>query len=139
MAKALKMERFRYNFFSLLEEQADDAETRMLFSQIAAEEGKHCDLFTLELELMGEEIIDETDYKSEGTFGMGVTKIARKGPSMVLLYAILVKRRIIDFYIASVDKINNSWTKMFISELIGHEEKHVRMLREKLAKVQSAV
>ncbi|MDO9537939.1 MAG: ferritin family protein [Thermoplasmata archaeon] len=138
LAKALKMEQFRYNFFSLLEEHADDAESRLMFLEIAKEEEKHCDMFMLELEMMGEEIADETDYKPEGAFGVSVTKIVRKGPSMVLLYAILVKQKIIDFYIASVDKSDNSWTKMFITELIGHEEEHVLMLNEKLVKIQNA-
>ena len=138
MSKALKIERFGQNFFSLLEEMVDDEESRRLFGHLSAEEESHCQMFREELQANGGEIAQEDDIDPDKIFNVGVAKIIRKGSASVFTFAIQIEQRMIDFYRTSMNDINDSGFRKFLSNLIEFEETHKQVLNEKLAQVQPA-
>lgn len=128
LSRALKMEKFGQNFFSLLEGTVDDEESRKLFHQLAAEEEKHCRMFLEELRLNGGEVVDNYEFEPDRIFNKGVASIIKEGPVAVLGYAIEVKQRIIAFYTKSLGTIQNSGIRKFLKDLITYEENHKKLL-----------
>lgn len=134
--KALKMEKFGQNFFSLLEELADGEESQLLFKRLAAEEENHYKLFLAELKNNGGEYIEDNDFDPDRVFNKDIAKIIREGPVSVLTYAIQVEQRVIDFYRESIDAVFNDNVKQFLTNLIDTEETHKRILGVNLARFQ---
>lgn len=135
--KAMKMEKFGQNFFSLLEELADDEESQLLFKRLATEEDNHYKLFLTELKNHGGEYIEDNDFDPDKVFNKDVAKIIREGPVSVLTYAIQVEQRVIDFYRESIDTVFNDHVKQFLTNLIDTEEMHKRILGVNLARFQT--
>jgi rubrerythrin len=133
LSRALKMEKFGQNFFSLLEELADDAESRKLFRRLAAEEDGHCDMFMAELRQNGGSVVQSDDFDPDRVFNKGVAAIIREGPASVFRYAIEVEERAIDFYNKSMDRMQSPRIRKFLSGIIDFEERHMRLLNINLA------
>ena len=132
MARAMKMERFGNNFFSLLAEMVEDDESRGIFILLASEEEHHYELFKEELEHSGEQPLMEDGLEPNDIFIQGVEKLIEEGPTFVLQYAMVVEQNVIDFYSASLNKIKDAKVKKFLSGLIDIEKHHLKILGENL-------
>ena len=132
------MEKYGQNFFSLLEELADDEESQLLFKRLAVEEENHFKLFLTELKNNGGEYTENKDFDPDSVFNKDVALVIREGPISVLKYAIQVEQRVIDFYRESIDAVFNDHVKQFLSNLIETEETHKRILGANLVRFQAA-